>query len=242
MSLEIKNININIGKKNIVKNFSLTVNPGEVHVIMGKNGSGKSTLANTLMGYPGNEITSGKVLIDSVLINDMSPDERSRHGLFLSMQYLPEIAGVTIQNLLRTAYNNLNAKKLNPIEFNKYLKNKMDLLDMNYDFANRHLNVGFSGGEKKKSEILQLLVLDPKYVILDETDSGLDVDSLKSVSIGINKFINKNKSVILITHYNKILEYVKPDYVHVMDQGIIIKSGGKELAEKIEKHGFTDLN
>ncbi|HLF19584.1 MAG TPA: Fe-S cluster assembly ATPase SufC [Bacteroidota bacterium] len=229
---------MSVDSKTIVNGISLEIKPGEVHAIMGPNGSGKSTLAATLMGHPKYTMTNGTIDIDGTAVNDLKPNERATLGLFLSMQYPPEIAGVTIANFLRTAFNNLKGTKVNPIEFQTMLLNKMKELDIDPAFARRAIHVGFSGGEKKRAEILQLAVLDPKYAILDETDSGLDIDALKVVANGINRFRGSKKGVVLITHYNRILEFVKPDYVHIMKEGKIVKSGGAELAKEVERSGY----
>ncbi len=238
MSLEIKNLHVSADSKEIVKGFNLEIKAGEIHAIMGPNGSGKSTLANALMGHPKYEISSGEIIIDGELVNDMKVDERSKSGLFLSMQYPPEISGVTISSFLRVALESHSGEKLNPIDFYKGLQEKMKALNIDPAFAKRYVNKGFSGGEKKKAEILQLAVLDPKYAILDETDSGLDVDALKIVADGINNFRSNQKGILLITHYNRILEFVKPDFVHIMIDGKVVKSGGAELAKDIEVEGY----
>lgn len=241
MSLELKNLHISVGGKEIVTGLSLNVKPGEVHAIMGPNGSGKSTLANAVMGHPKYTITKGKIVIDKKDMTADAPDKKARAGLFLSMQYPPEIPGVTLTSFLRLTTNSLSGKVAHPLVFHKGLLEKMKELHMDPAFATRYLNTGFSGGEKKRAEILQLLILKPKYAILDETDSGLDVDALKIVSEGINTFHTKKNGILLITHYNRILEYVKPDFVHIMYKGNIIKSGGKELAKEIEKNGYKDF-
>lgn len=239
MSLHITDLHIQIEDTPIVRGVSLEIKPGEVHAIMGPNGSGKSTLANTVMGHPKYQITQGSIVVDGVEVTDLGPEERAKARLFLSMQYPPEIPGVTIQNFLRTAYNELHSdKQLNPIEFQKLLKSKMSELKIDPEFARRHLNVGFSGGEKKRAEILQLALLDPTYALLDETDSGLDVDALRIVSEGINHFKNEKKGVLLITHYNRILQYVQPDFVHIMRNGVIERTGGPELALEVEEKGY----
>ncbi len=241
MSLELKNLHITVDGKEIVTGLSLNIKPGEVHAIMGPNGSGKSTLANAVMGHPKYTITKGKIVIDKKDMTADAPDKKARAGLFLSMQYPPEIPGVTLTSFLRLTTNSLSGTTAHPVKFHKELIEKMKELHMDPSFATRYLNTGFSGGEKKRAEILQLLILNPKYAILDETDSGLDVDALKVVSEGINKFANKDRGVLLITHYNRILEYVQPDFVHIMYKGNIIKSGGKELAKEIEKNGYKDF-
>jgi Fe-S cluster assembly ATP-binding protein len=238
MSLKIEKLSISVESKKIVSDFSLNIKPGEIHAIMGPNGSGKSTLANAIMGHPKYAVTGGKILLDDEDITNAKVNEKAKKGLFLSMQYPPQIDGVSVTNFLRTAVNALTGGKQNPVKFHKQLLETMKVLNIDPAFASRYLNVGFSGGEKKRLEILQLLVLNPKYAILDETDSGLDVDALKIVSSGINKFHTKEKGVLLITHYNRILEYVQPDYVHIMVNGRIVKSGGKDLAVEVEKNGY----
>jgi Fe-S cluster assembly ATP-binding protein len=238
MSLEIKNLHVAIDKKEIVKGLSITLKKGEVHAIMGPNGSGKSTLANSLLGHPKYTVTNGNIIVDKKDVTKLLPQKRAQAGLFLSMQYPPEIPGVTIANFLRLTTNVRTGKNQNPFTFQQKLHEKMDELKMDKGFALRYVNTGFSGGEKKRAEILQLLMLDPTYAILDETDSGLDVDALRVVAAGINKFHTKNNGVLLITHYNRILEYVVPDVIHIMVAGKIVKSGGKELAHEIEKDGY----
>ncbi len=243
MSLQIKNLKVKLAEedKEIIHGLDLEIKPREVHVIMGPNGSGKSTLANTIMGHPKYEITEGNLVLENEDITEAKVDEKAKQGLFLSMQYSPEIGGVTISNFLRTSVAALTGEKLNPVKFHRALLEKMKELNMNSDFANRYLNVGFSGGEKKRMEVLQLLTLNPKYAILDETDSGLDVDALKIVAEGINKFKSPKHGVLLITHYNRILQYVEPDFVHIMTNGKIIKSGGVELAHEVEKNGYDQF-
>lgn len=241
MSLQIKNLHIEADGREIVKGVDLEINAGEVHAIMGPNGSGKSTLANTLMGHPKYKVTKGSIILDDHDVTSLKPNERAKLGLFLSMQYPVEIEGVTISNFLRQAVSAITGVNKNPIMFHKELQDKMKDLEIDPMFAKRYLNVGFSGGEKKRAEILQLSLLDPKYAILDETDSGLDVDALRIVAEGINKFRGKEKGILLITHYNRILEYVTPDYVHIMRDGKIVKSGGRELAEQVEKTGYENI-
>ncbi len=238
MSLHIKNLHVSVEDKPIVKGLNLEIKPGEVHAIMGPNGSGKSTLANTLLGHPKYTVTEGTIMVDAVDVTEMSTDEKAKQGLFLSMQYPPEIEGVTISNFLRLAYNSLKGTSVNPLEFHRKLVEKMASFGMDPNFATRYVNTGFSGGEKKRAEILQLAVLEPTYAVLDETDSGLDVDALRIVSEGIKAFRNEKTGVLLITHYNRILDYVVPDVVHIMIDGKIVKSGGKELAHEVEKNGY----
>jgi len=241
MKLEINNLHVEIEGKEILKGISLTFEKGKITALMGPNGSGKSTLANALMGNPKYKITKGEIILDGKDITKEAPDVRAKAGLFLSFQHPSEITGVSAQVFLRSALQSTTGKKMNVIEFNKVLKEKMDELNIDDAFRKRFLNVGFSGGEKKRMEILQLAMLNPKYAILDETDSGLDVDALKLVCDSINKVRTKEMGIILITHYNRILKYLHPDYVHVMYKGQIIKSGGKELANYVEENGFKGI-
>jgi Fe-S cluster assembly ATP-binding protein len=236
-----QNLKITAAETEIVHGLTLEIKPGEVHAIMGPNGSGKSTLANTLMGHPKYTVTRGTIELDGADITAEKPNLRAQKGLFLSMQYPPEIEGVTIANFLRVAKNALTGVNHNPMDFHKELMTKMTELNIDPAFARRHLNAGFSGGEKKRAEILQLAVLDPKYAILDETDSGLDVDALRIVADGINRFRGADKGILLITHYNRILEYVQPNFVHIMSAGKIVKSGGAELAKEVEITGYTEF-
>lgn len=240
-SLHIKHLHVAVDKKEILHGIDLQVRPGGIHVIMGPNGSGKSTLANTLAGHPKYKTTSGTIGIDREDITELTPDKRAKAGLFLSMQYPKAVEGVTIANMLRLAKRAQTGEQISPLAFHKELLKELNTLDIDPDFLKRYLNVDFSGGEKKKFEILQLLTLDPVYAILDETDSGLDVDALKIVADGINRFHSKEKGILLITHYNRILEYVKPDYVHIMVDGNIVTSGGAELAGRIEKEGYQSF-
>lgn len=239
-SLEIKNLNVSIGDKRIIKDFSLTIPKGEVHAIMGPNGTGKSTLAKALAGHPDYEITSGDALMDGESILDLEVDERSRRGLFLAFQYPMEIPGVTIANFIRAALNARlpEGEELNAPAYYKDLYEKMDRLKIDRKFTSRSINEGFSGGEKKRCEILQLAMLNPKYAILDETDSGLDIDALKVVSDGVNALRGPNLGALVITHYQRLLDYIVPDAVHVMYDGRIVKSGGKDLALELESKGY----
>lgn len=237
--LEIRNLHVSVENKEILKGINLVIAPGEIHAIMGPNGSGKSTLANVLMGHPKYTITEGEIILDNENITNAKVQDRAKAGLFLSQQYLPEIAGVTVSSFLRTAIAAKTGEKQHPVKFHKYLLDTMESLGMNKDFAARYVNAGFSGGEKKRLETLQLKMLDPKYAILDETDSGLDVDALKLVSEGINAFQDGTKGILLITHYNRILQYVVPDFVHIMVGGTIVKTGGKELALEVEETGYN---
>ena len=239
-TLEIKNLNVSIGDKQIIKDFSLTIPKGEVHAIMGPNGTGKSTLSKALAGHPDYEITSGDALIDGESILDLEVDERSRSGLFLAFQYPMEIPGVSIANFIRAAKNARlpEGEELNAPAYYKELYEKMDMLKIDRKFTSRSVNDGFSGGEKKRCEILQMAMLNPKYAILDETDSGLDIDALKVVSEGVNALRGPNLGALVITHYQRLLNYIVPDAVHVMYDGRIVKSGGKELALELESKGY----
>lgn len=236
--LEVKNLRVNVENKEILKGISLSIDKNEVVALMGPNGSGKSTLSYVIMGHPNYQVLSGEILLDGKNVLDMSPDERARAGLFLSFQYPVEIPGVTMSNFLRTALNALRGKPIPVPEFMKLLKEKLAMLKMDASFATRYLNQGFSGGEKKRAEILQLAVLQPKIAILDETDSGLDIDALRIVAEGINALRGPERGILLITHYQRILNYVKPDFVHVMMDGKIVLSGGDQLAHELEAKGY----
>ena len=229
-----------IEDKEILKGIDLEIKGGEIHAIMGPNGTGKSTLASALMGHPKYEVTDGKVTLNSENVLEMSVDERARAGLFLAMQYPSEIAGVTNSDFLRSAINARRGEgnELSLIKFIRQMEAKMKELEMNPEFAHRYLNEGFSGGEKKRNEILQMLMLDPKIVILDEIDSGLDIDALRIVANGVNSMRSEERGFLIITHYQRLLNYIKPDFVHVMMQGRIVKSGGPELAERLEEEGY----
>ncbi|MBI3761175.1 MAG: Fe-S cluster assembly ATPase SufC [Chloroflexi bacterium] len=243
-ALEIRNLHVNVGDKPILKGVNLLVKQGETHALMGPNGTGKSTLAYTLMGHPGYTVTAGQIIFKGVDLLELEPDERSRLGLFLAFQYPVAIPGVSVANFLRTAINaRRRAAKPDdkgiPIpEFRKALKSKMDLLSMPHDFAGRYLNDGFSGGEKKRAEILQMAALDPEIAVLDETDSGLDIDALRIVAEGVNRLAGPTMGVLVITHYQRILNYIKPQFVHVMLDGRIVESGGAELALHLEEKGY----
>lgn len=242
--LVIKNLHVNIGDKEILKGVDLTVKQGEIHAIMGPNGTGKSTLAYTLMGHPNYEVTQGEVWFKGENILELEPDERARLGVFLAFQYPVAIPGVTVANFLRSAINarrraeNPEDKGMPIPEFRKMLKEKMDLLKMDHNFAGRYLNDGFSGGEKKRAEILQMATLKPEIAILDETDSGLDIDALRIVSDGVNALTGPDLGVLVITHYQRLLNYIKPQFVHVMLGGRIVESGGPDLALHLEEHGY----
>lgn len=226
--------------KEILKGLSLSINGGEVHAIMGPNGTGKSTLASTLMGHPKYEVTGGSVSLNDEDVLEMATDERARAGLFLAMQYPSEITGVTNADFLRSAINARRGKgnELSLIKFIRQMEAKMKDLEMNPEFMHRYLNEGFSGGEKKRNEILQMMMLEPKIVILDEIDSGLDIDALRIVAEGVNAMRSEDRGFLIITHYQRLLNYIKPDFVHVMMQGRIVKSGGPELAERLENEGY----
>ena len=241
MELKIENLHVNVEDKEILKGINLTIKKGEIHALMGPNGSGKSTLSFALMGHPKYKITKGKVTLNGKNLLDMKVNERAKAGLFLSFQYPSEIQGVSLANFLRTAYNEVKGIKINVMDFMKKLYEKMALLKMNKDFAKRHVNVGFSGGEKKRTEMLQMAILEPKYAILDETDSGLDIDALKIVAESVKKLVGPNLGVLIITHYQRILHHIKPDKVHILMEGKIVKSGSHELAEEIEKSGYKIL-
>ncbi len=245
--LEIKDLHVSIEDKEILKGLSLTIKQGEIHAIMGPNGTGKSTLAYTLMGHPNYTVTSGEVLLDGENVLEMEPDERSRAGIFLAFHYPVAIPGVTVANFLRSAINsrrradNPEDKGMPIPEFRKMLKEKMDALKMDHAFAGRYLNDGFSGGEKKRAEILQMATLKPRFAILDETDSGLDIDALRIVSEGVNALSGAELGVLVITHYQRLLNYIKPQFVHVMMGGRIVESGGPDLALHLEEQGYDWL-
>lgn len=239
--LRIENLHVKVEGKEILKGIDLTVEPGKVHAIMGPNGSGKSTLAYTLMGHPGYEITEGRVFLDGKDITEMSPDERAKEGLFLAFQYPHSIPGVTMANFLRTAVNAVSETPMSPRDFRQQLREQMRLLKMNEDFAGRYVNEGFSGGEKKRAEILQMAMLQPEYAVLDETDSGLDIDALRIVADGVNALLGPDLGVLVITHYQRLLNYIKPDFVHVLVNGKIVREGGPELALELEQTGYENF-
>ncbi|UNB48120.1 Fe-S cluster assembly ATPase SufC [Staphylococcus coagulans] len=239
-TLEIKDLHVSIEDKEILKGVNLTINTGEIHAIMGPNGTGKSTLSSAIMGHPSYEVTKGEVLLDGVNVLELGVDERAKAGLFLAMQYPSEITGVSNADFMRSAMNaqREEGNEINLMQFIKQLDKQMDFLDMDKDMAQRYLNEGFSGGEKKRNEILQLMMLQPKFAILDEIDSGLDIDALKVVSKGINEMRGDEFGALIITHYQRLLNYITPDHVHVMYNGIVVKSGGSELAKRLEEEGY----
>jgi len=244
--LEIKNLKVKVEDKEILKGLSMKIGKGEVHALMGPNGSGKSTLAQSIMGHPKYDVFSGKVLFNGKDLLKLDVSERAKEGVFLAFQYPSEVSGITVANFLRLVYNNFAAardeKGLSPVAFRKVLKEKMAFLKIDESFAERYLNEGFSGGEKKRCEILQMAVVSPKLAILDETDSGLDIDALRVVSEGVNRLRKETGlSVLVITHYTRVLKYIKPDFVHVMKDGVIVKEGGHDLAEELEVKGYALL-
>jgi Fe-S cluster assembly ATP-binding protein len=244
--LEIKDLKVSINENEILKNLNLKINKGEIHAIMGPNGSGKSTFSKVLAGHPAYYILNGDIIFKGLSILDLDPEERSHLGIFLAFQYPIEIPGVSNEDFLRLAYNSkqkfFNKPEVDPIEFLQIVNEKLQLVNMSPLFLSRNVNEGFSGGEKKRNEILQMILLDAELSILDETDSGLDIDALKIISNGINNFMNPNKSIILITHYQRLLDYINPTYVHVMQDGKIIKTGSAELAKELETKGYKWLN
>ena len=243
-ALEIRNLHVSVEDAPILKGVNLTIKQGEIHALMGPNGSGKSTLANVLMGNPAYEVTAGQIIFDGKDILDLAADERSRLGLFLAFQYPVAIPGVTMANFLRSAVNarrrdqNPEDKGISIPEFRRLLMGKMEYLEVNSDFAGRYLNEGFSGGEKKRAEILQMAVLQPKIAVLDETDSGLDIDALRIVASGVNRLVGPELGVLVITHYKRILDYIQPQHVHILMDGRIVESGGAEMVEQLETTGY----
>ncbi|PZX04801.1 iron-regulated ABC transporter ATPase subunit SufC [Psychrobacillus insolitus] len=239
-TLVIKDLHVAIDGKEILKGVNLTINTNEIHAVMGPNGTGKSTLASAIMGHPKYEVTSGSIELDGENVLEMAVDERAKAGLFLGMQYPSEITGVTNADFLRSAINSRREEgdEISLMKFIRELDKKMEFLEMDLDMAQRYLNEGFSGGEKKRNEILQLMMLKPKFAILDEIDSGLDIDALKVVSSGINEMRGEGFGSLIITHYQRLLDYITPDHVHIMMQGRIVKSGGAELAHKLEAEGY----
>ena len=244
--LEIRDLRVSIDNNEILKSMNLVVNPGEIHAIMGPNGSGKSTFSKVVAGHPAYSVSSGNIFFKGISILDLEPEDRSHLGLFLAFQYPIEIPGVSNEDFLRLAYNSkqkfYNKPEVTPIEFLSIINQKLALINMSPSFLNRNVNEGFSGGEKKRNEILQMVLLDSDVSILDETDSGLDIDALKTISCGINNFMCPTKAIILITHYQRLLDYINPTYVHVMQNGQIIKTGSAELATELEKKGYEWLN
>jgi len=240
-TLEIRGLTASVEGKDILKGIDLTVTQGETHALMGPNGSGKSTLANVIMGRPGYTVTGGEGRFNGEDIAGLTPDERARRGLFLAMQYPVEVPGVSVVNFLRTAYKSVKGDEISALAFRKHMKEKMVDLGVEDAMVNRYLNQGFSGGEKKRNEILQLAVLEPQIAILDETDSGLDIDSLKQVATGVAHLVGPDLGILLVTHYQRILNYITPDHVHVMMQGRIVMSGGKDLASELEQKGYEEI-
>jgi Fe-S cluster assembly ATP-binding protein len=245
--LEIRNLHavVEVEELEILKGVNLKVNKGEIHAIMGPNGSGKSTLSKVVSGHPEYEVTEGTISFEGEDITEMDADERAHLGLFLAFQYPVEVPGITNKTLLREAYNTIaranEREELDPLEFEDYLVSKLEIIEMKDEFLNRSINTGFSGGEKKKNEIFQMAVLNPRLSFLDETDSGLDIDALKVVSDGVNKIASPENAIVMITHYQRLLNYIKPDFVHVMMNGKIVKSGDISLAEELEANGYDQM-
>ena len=240
--LEVRNLAAKVSDRPILKGLNLTVKAGEVHAIMGPNGSGKSTFAKVLAGHPSYQVTGGEVLYEGKNLLELPPEERARAGVFLGFQYPIEVPGVSNSSFLRLAYNTVQGasgkEELDPLEFDDFVREKMKLLEMDPAFLERSLNAGFSGGEKKRNEILQMALLEPRLAILDETDSGLDIDALRVVAGGVNKLHTADNGIVLVTHYQRLLNYIEPDYVHVMDGGRILKTGDKSLALELETRGY----
>lgn len=240
--LHIEDLHVTVEGREILKGLSLTLDKGQIHAIMGPNGSGKSTLAYVMTGRPGYEVTAGKIFYNGEDILDLEPDERAHKGIFLAFQYPTEVPGVSVVNFLRTAYNATHPDdQKSAMAFRMYLQEKIDLLEIPSELVDRYVNQGFSGGEKKRNEILQMAVLQPQLAIMDETDSGLDIDALKHVSAGVNKLAGPDVGILLITHYQRLLNYIRPDQVHVLMGGRIVKSGGFELAERLEAEGYAQI-
>lgn len=236
--LRVENLHVSVGGKELLHGINLTVNKGEVHVIMGVNGAGKSTLLHAIMGNPVYKVTEGHIYFEGQEITDLSVDKRAKLGIFLSFQNPISVAGITMENFIRTAKTTISGKQQRLFPFKRLMKARMEDLEMNPSYADRYLNDGFSGGERKKSEILQMRILDPKLAMLDETDSGLDVDAVRIVSKNISEYHNENNSLLIITHLNQILKFITPEYVHVLIDGRIVKEGGPELVDEIETNGF----
>jgi Fe-S cluster assembly ATP-binding protein len=240
--LDVRNLRATVNGVEILKGIDFTVRLGEVHAIMGPNGSGKSTFAKVLAGHPAYAVTAGEVLYDGANLLDLPPEDRARAGVFLAFQYPVEIPGVANSQFLRLAYNSVQAQRgndeLDPLEFDDFVREKMKLLEMSPEFLDRSVNEGFSGGEKKRNEVLQMALLLPRLAILDETDSGLDIDALRVVAEGVNRLSSPDNAIVLVTHYQRLLNYIMPDYVHVMDGGRIVKTGGKDLALVLETRGY----
>ncbi|MGH2768458.1 MAG: Fe-S cluster assembly ATPase SufC [Actinomycetota bacterium] len=240
--LVIEDLHVRVEEREILRGLDLKIPPGEIHAIMGPNGSGKSTLANALLGKPGYQVTQGRVLYKGEDIGGLAPEDRARKGMFLAFQYPTEIPGVSVVNFLRTAYNSCHpGRQLGPLEFRRYLQQKMDLLEVGDELINRYVNQGFSGGERKRAEVLQMAVLDPELAILDETDTGLDIDALREVAAGVRKIHNPDRGLLLITHYQRLLNYIEPGFVHVLLAGRIVRSGGKDLAHELEAKGYEQF-
>lgn len=236
--LRIENLKVEVEGKEILKGIDLSINKGEIHALMGPNGTGKSTLAFTIMGHPKYEIKEGRIFYLNEDLTKFNTSQRAKKGIFIAFQYPEEIPGVSLESFLRNTYNSKNGKEISFLEFRKILKEKMKFLEIDDIFLKRYVNEGFSGGEKKRNEILQMAILEPKLAILDETDSGLDIDSLKIVSMGINKLMNPELSILIITHYQRILNFIKPDFVHILIDGKIVKSGREELSKILEEKGY----
>ena len=240
-TLEVRGLHATVEGKEILRGIDLTVRQGEIHALMGPNGSGKSTLSNVIMGRPGYVVTDGTVVLNGEDITALTADERAKRGLFLAMQYPTEIPGVSVVNFLRTAYNSIKGGQVSALEFRKHMKTQMERLGVEDSMVQRYVNQGFSGGEKKRNEVLQLAVLEPQIALLDETDSGLDIDSLKLVAESVNELVGPELGVLVITHYQRMLNYITPQFVHVMMQGKIVKSGGPELSHQLEDKGYEGI-
>ena len=236
--LRVDNVRASIEEKEILKGINLTINKGEIHVVMGTNGAGKSTLANVIMGNPAYEVTEGSIVFDGENITEEAVNDRAKKGIFMSFQHPISVPGITVENFIRTAKSTITGENVRALAFKKELKEKMDELSFDTSYAQRYVNEGFSGGERKKNEILQMAILNPKLAILDETDSGLDVDAVRIVSEGVNRFHNEDNAVLIITHHNQILQKLKPDFVHVLINGKIVKTGDASLVREIEEKGY----